>query len=68
MPWSQAQRERLAAEKSVYWIISSLAAVKWIDHTGDTKVDVELKTNNDNIFYALSLTRFQFSSHSSRVT
>ena len=47
MPWSEAQKKRLAAEKSVlnhYF----RGCVKWIDPTGDTKVEVTLKTNNDN--------------------
>ena len=47
MPWSQAQRERLAAEKSVLDHYFS-GCVKWIDPTGDTKVEVKLKTNNGN--------------------
>ena len=47
MPWSQAQRERLAAEKSVLDRYFP-GCVKWIDPTGDTKVEVALKTNNDN--------------------
>ena len=47
MPWSKAQRERLAAEKSVldHYFPD---CVKWIDPTGDTKVEVTLNTNNDN--------------------
>ena len=47
MPWTQAQRERLAAEKSVLEHYFP-GCVKWIDPTGDTKVEVALKTNNDN--------------------
>jgi hypothetical protein len=47
MPWSKAQRERLAAEKSVLDHYFP-GCVKWIDPTGDTKVEVTLKTNNDN--------------------
>jgi hypothetical protein len=47
MPWSQAQRVRLAAEKSELDRYFP-GCVKWIDPTGDTKVEVELKTNNDN--------------------
>ena len=47
MPWSEAQRNRLAAEKAVLdqYLPGS---VKWIDPTGKTKVEVTLKTNNDN--------------------
>ena len=47
MPWSQAQRQRLAAEKSVLEHYFS-GCVKWIDPASDTKVEVTLKTNNDN--------------------
>ena len=47
MPWSEAQRHRLAAEKSILDHYFS-GCVKWIDPTGDTKVEVNLKTNNDN--------------------
>ena len=47
MPWSEAQRNRLAAEKSVLDHYFS-GCVKWIDPAGDTKVEVNLKTNNDN--------------------
>jgi hypothetical protein len=47
MSWSQAQRDRLAAEKSVL-DHSFPGCVKWIDPIGDTKVEVALKTNNDN--------------------
>ena len=47
MPWSEAQRKRLAAEKAVLDHYFP-GCVKWIDPTGDTKVEVKLKTNNDN--------------------
>ncbi|XP_028405197.1 uncharacterized protein LOC114527689 [Dendronephthya gigantea] len=47
MPWSEAQRNRLAAEKSVLDHFFP-GSVKWIDPTGDTKVEINLKTNNDN--------------------
>ena len=47
MPWTQAQRKRLAAEKSVLEHYFP-GCVKWIDPTGDTKVEVTLMTNNDN--------------------
>ena len=47
MPWTQAQRKRLAAEKSVLEHYFP-GCVKWIDPTGDTKVEVALKTNNVN--------------------
>ena len=49
MPWSEAQRQRLAAEKSVLDHYFP-GCVKWIDPTGGTKVEVELKTNNDNCY------------------
>ena len=48
MPWTSAQRQRLAAEKSVLEHYFGSSNVKWIDPTGDTKVEVSLKTNNDN--------------------
>ena len=47
MPWTAAQRDRLAAEKSVLEHYFP-GCVKWIDPTGDTKVEVALMTNNDN--------------------
>ena len=47
MPWSPAQRQRLAAEKSVLEHYFP-GCVKWIDPTGNTKVEVTLKTNNEN--------------------
>ena len=47
MPWSQTQMGRLAAEKSVLDHYFS-GCVKWIDPTRHTKVEVTLKTNNDN--------------------
>ncbi|XP_028405091.1 uncharacterized protein LOC114527592 [Dendronephthya gigantea] len=47
MPWSEAQRKRLAAEKTVLDHYFP-GCVKWIDPTGDTKVEVRLNTNNDN--------------------
>ena len=46
MVWSEAQKNRLAAEKSVLDHYFP-GKVKWIDPTGDTKVDVTLNTNND---------------------
>ncbi|CAB4042549.1 Hypothetical predicted protein, partial [Paramuricea clavata] len=47
MSWSQAQRERLATEKSELNRYFP-GCVKWINPTGDTKVEVTLRTNNDN--------------------
>ena len=47
MPWTQAQRERLATEKKVldHYFPD---CVKWVDPAGDAKVEVTLMTNNDN--------------------
>ena len=47
MPWTEAQKCRLAAEKSMLEHYFP-GAVKWIDPTEDTKVEVTLHTNNDN--------------------
>ena len=47
MPRSEAQIVRLAEEKTVLEHFFP-GCVKWIDPTGDTKVDVTLNTNNDN--------------------
>ena len=47
MSWNQAQKKRLAAEKVVLDHVFP-GCVKWIDPTGDTKVEVRLKTSNDN--------------------
>ncbi|XP_028405119.1 uncharacterized protein LOC114527618, partial [Dendronephthya gigantea] len=45
--WSHAQRQRLAAEKSVLEHYFP-GCVRWIDPTDNTKVEITLKTNNDN--------------------
>ena len=45
MPWTPAQRNRLATEKRVLEHFFS-DKVTWIDPTGDTKVEVLLNTNN----------------------
>ena len=47
MARSEAQIVRLAEEKTVLEHFFP-GCVKWIDPKGDTKVDVTLKTNNDN--------------------
>ena len=47
MGWSQEQRRRLNVEKGILEKYFP-GRVKWIDPTGDTKVEVELKTNNGN--------------------
>ena len=47
MSWTEAQKKRLAAEKAVLDHVLPGCA-KWIDPTEDTKVEVKLKTNNDN--------------------
>ena len=45
MPWTPAQRNRLATEKRVLEHFFS-DKVTWIDPTDDTKVEVLLNTNN----------------------
>ena len=47
MPRSLTQRKRLAAEKTVldHYFAGS---VRWIDPTGDTKVEVEITTSSGN--------------------
>ena len=47
MPWSKAQRRRLAAEKRLLDEFFP-GGVTWIDPTGDTMIEITLKTNNDN--------------------
>ena len=47
MGWTPAQRRRLAREKAVLEKFFP-GCVTWIDPTGDTKVEVALKTNNGN--------------------
>ena len=47
MGWTQAQRQRLAVEKAVLEKYFP-GRVKWIDPTGDTKVEVGFNTNNGN--------------------
>jgi hypothetical protein len=47
MPWSQAQKERLAAERTVLDHYFS-GCVTWMEPMGDTKADISLKTNNGN--------------------
>ena len=47
MGWTESQRERLAGEKSVLEYFFP-GCVTWIDPTGETKVEVALKTNNGN--------------------
>lgn len=45
MGWTEAQRRRLSAEKAVLQK-NFPGRVKWINPTGDTKVEVEVNTNN----------------------
>ena len=47
MPWTPAQRNRLATEKRILERFFP-NRVTWIDPTGDTKVEVSLNTNNGN--------------------
>jgi hypothetical protein len=47
MPWTVAQRNRLATEKRILERFFP-GRVTWIDPTGDTKVEVLLNTNNGN--------------------
>ena len=47
MSCSEAQKNRLAAEKTVLDHFFP-RCVKWTDPTGDTTVEVRLRTNNDN--------------------
>ncbi|XP_028405123.1 uncharacterized protein LOC114527621 [Dendronephthya gigantea] len=47
MPWSHAKRQRLAAEKRELERYFP-GCVEWIDPTSDTKVQVRMKTNNNN--------------------
>ena len=49
MPWTLTQRQRLAVEKE------SLEKyfprnVQWIDPTGNTKIDVTMKTNSNQVY------------------
>ena len=48
MPWTEAQRKRLAVEKNILDHYFP-GCVKWLDPTNhNLKVEVTLKTNNDN--------------------
>ena len=56
MPWSKAQRERLAAEKSV--LEHYFLGVKWIDPTGETKVTLKANKSNEYTLIETSKTCF----------
>lgn len=49
MPWTPDQRQRLAVEKEILDQYFP-GKVEWVDPTGNTKVDVTMTTNSDQIY------------------
>lgn len=49
MPWSPVQQQRLAIEKSILDKYFP-GNVQWIDPTGNTKVEVTMKSNSNQVY------------------
>lgn len=50
MPWSRFQRLRLVLERRKLAEEFPENAIKWIDPSGDTKIELEVTTNRNNVY------------------